>query len=177
MQQVAPREAGVAALPGRAMSVRGRAEVYPHRPGCRGHSPARLAQAQRKIEVLPKAFGLIQVGTTADREGSMAWSPVGVVGDSIYLNFTAVGFARDGKTKQPNVKVEMRVLDDKGQAAKGAKMIGTANADVAETMQAIPMQFGITLNREGRFTLELNATDLLTGKTAKVLFPVKVSNP
>jgi hypothetical protein len=132
---------------------------------------------QRKIEVLPKGFGLIQVGTTADREGNMAWSPVGVVGDSIYLNFTAVGFTRDSKTKQPHVKVEMRALDEKGQPVKGAKMFGSANADVPESLLAIPMQFGITLNREGRFTLEVTATDALSGKTAKVLFPVKITTP
>jgi hypothetical protein len=132
---------------------------------------------ERKIEILPKGFGIIQVGTTADREGTMAWSPVGVVGDSIYLNFAAIGFARDPKTRQPNVKVEMRALDDKGQPAKGAKMIGTADSAVADAIHAIPMQFGITLNREGRFTLELTATDLVSGKTAKVLFPVKVANP
>jgi len=131
----------------------------------------------KKIDVLPKAFGLVHIGTTADRAATLPWSPVGVLGDSIYLNFSAVGFARDKKTKQPNVKVSMRVLDDKGQPTKGAKMSGEASSDVPDTMDAIPMQFGLTLNRLGRFTLELTATDALTGATSKVLFPVNVVTP
>jgi hypothetical protein len=132
---------------------------------------------QRKVDVLAKGFGLIQVGTPADRQGQMPFSPVGVVGDSIFLNFTVVGFGRDSKNKQPNVKVELRALDEKGQVVKGAKMVGTANADVPETVSAIPMQFGVTLNREGRFTLELTATDQTSGKSSKVLFPVRVVSP
>src|SRR5579862_3615360 len=78
--------------------------------------------AERKIEVLPKGFGLVQVGTSADPDATIAWSPVGVIGDSIYLNFSAIGFARDPKTKQPHIKASMRVLDDKGQPAGAAKI-------------------------------------------------------
>ena len=40
VQQVAPGETRVASLPGRAVSVCGRAEVHPHRVGCCGGSPA-----------------------------------------------------------------------------------------------------------------------------------------
>jgi hypothetical protein len=135
------------------------------------------AVLERRFEVLPKGFGLVHVGTSADREATIPWSPVGVVGDSIYLNFSAVGFMRDKKSKQPNIKVTMRVLDDKGQPTNGAKMTGEANSDVPDTLQLVPMQFGITLNRVGRFTLELTATDVLSGKTAHVSFPVRVLAP
>jgi hypothetical protein len=133
--------------------------------------------AERKIEVQPKAFGLVQVGTSADQDATIAWSPVGVVGDSIYLNFSAIGFARDPKTKQPHIKAVMRVLDEKGQPTGSAKMNGEAKSDVPENMPVVPMQFGITLNRTGRFTLELTATDVLSGKTATVTFPVRVLTP
>ena len=135
------------------------------------------AVKEQKIEVLPRAFGLINVGTSADPAATIAWSPVGVVGDSIFLNFSAVGFARDQQTKQPNLKVTMRVLDDKGQPASGVKMQGEAKSDVPESMAVVPMQFGITLNREGRFTFELTATDVLSGKTATVSYPVRVLTP
>jgi hypothetical protein len=67
--------------------------------------------------------------------------------------------------------------DDKGQPAGAAKMFGEAKGDVPETMAVVPMQFGITLNRTGRFTLELTATDVLTGKTSMVAFPVRVLTP
>ncbi|HYV38037.1 MAG TPA: hypothetical protein VE988_20290, partial [Gemmataceae bacterium] len=122
---------------------------------------------ERKIEILPKGFGLVHVGTSADANATIAWSPIGVVGDSIYLNFSAVGFARDKATKHPNIQVSMRVLDDKGQPTGSAKMTGEAKSDVPESMAVVPMQFGITLNRTGSFTLELTATDVLTGTSTK----------
>jgi hypothetical protein len=132
---------------------------------------------EQKLKILPKAFGLVQVGTSADREGTLAWSPVGVVGDSIFLNYSAVGFARDKTKKQPSIKVTMRVLDEKGQVVKGAEMTGEVNSDVPGDLDVVPMQFGITLNRVGRFTLELTATDALSGSMAKVNFPVRVLAP
>jgi hypothetical protein len=135
------------------------------------------ATVEHKFEVLPKGFGLVHVGTSADRAGDIPFSPVGVVGDSLYMNFSAVGFERDAKTKQPNIKVSMRVLDEKGQPVKGAKMSGEANSDVPKDFQVVPMQFGVTLNREGRFTLEITATDVISGKTAQVQFPVRVVTP
>ena len=104
-------------------------------------------------------------------------SPIGVVGDSIFLNFSAVGFMRDKGSKQPNIKVEMRVLDKDGKAAGTAKMTGEAKSGVPVDMAVVPMQFGITLNRAGRFTLELTATDVLSGKNSVVKFPVQVLTP
>jgi hypothetical protein len=132
---------------------------------------------ERMIEVLPAAFGLIQIGTSADREGHIAWSPVGVVGDAIHLNFSTIGFARDKKTKQPKVQVALRVLDDQGKPVNASKLTGTADSDIPESFAIIPMQFGITLNRPGRFTLELTATDHLTGQTARATFPLRVIAP
>jgi hypothetical protein len=78
---------------------------------------------------------------------------------------------------QPHIKVVMRVLDDKGTVVKGAKMQGEANSDVPADTQAVPMQFALTLNRAGRFTLEVTATDVLAGTTATVRFPVRVLTP
>jgi hypothetical protein len=153
------------------------AGIYTFRVTVVDNSSKKTVTSERKIEVLPKGFGLISVGTSADREGHIAWSPVGVVGDSIYLNFSAVGFARDKQTKNPNIKVTMRVLDEKGQAASAAKMFGEANSDIPENMAVVPMQFGITLNRTGRFTLEVTATDVIAGKSATVSYPVRVLAP
>jgi hypothetical protein len=132
---------------------------------------------EQSVQVLAKDFGLVQVGTSADRKGEIAWSPVGVVGDSIFLNYSAVGFARDKAKKQPNIKVVMRVLDEKGQPTNGAQMSGEVNADVPENLDVVPMQFGVTLNRAGNFTFELTATDVITGKTSKVSYPVRVLAP
>jgi hypothetical protein len=36
------------------------------------------------------------------------------------------------------------------------------------------MQFALEINRTGKFTVELTATDHVTGQTAQVSFPVTV---
>ena len=39
---------------------------------------------------------------------------------------------------------------------------------------AVPMTFPLTLNRPGKFTVELTATDAVGNQTAKLTFPIKV---
>jgi hypothetical protein len=129
---------------------------------------------ERKGKVLPADFGLIHVGTFADREAKVPKSPVGVVGESLYIGFAAVGFARDKKSGQPDLQLSLRVLDDKGKPTMAAPLGGRANQDIAEDLKILPMQFALTLNRVGRFTAELTATDQLNGKTSRVTFPIRV---
>jgi len=131
---------------------------------------------ERKAQVLPADFGLIHVHTSPDREGKVSVAPVGTLGEALYVNFAVVGFQRNGDKKQPNVEVSLRVLDDKGTPASAQPLTGKADRDIPEAFQFIPLQFGLTLNRLGRFTVELNATDKLSGKTARVTFPILVTN-
>ena len=125
-------------------------------------------------KVLPAAFGIVRVGTFADREGKVPAPAVGVVGQVVYVGFAAVGFARDKTSGQPDLNVSLRVLDENGKATMPAAMSGRANADVPEDLHILPMQFGLTLNRTGHFTVVLDATDRLSGKTSQVRFPLGV---
>jgi hypothetical protein len=132
------------------------------------------AKFETKGKVLPRAFGLIRVGTFADREGKVPCPPVGVVGQNLYVNFAPINFARDKKTKQPSLLVKMRVLDEKGKATFAQPLSGRANSDVPESAAFVPMQFGLTLNRVGRFTVEIEATCELCGATSRVTLPLQV---
>ncbi len=131
-------------------------------------------KVERKVEVAPAGFGLIQVGTSADAEGNIPWSPVGVVGDAIYFNFAVVGFGREAKTKQPDVQVALRILDKQGKPVNTTKLTGAVNRNVAESFRVVPMQFGLTLNRPGRYTLELTAVNRVSGKQASLTFPLQI---
>src|SRR5262249_13865129 len=64
----------------------------------------------RKFEVLPKAFGLVRLHMTF-AQGPVPAPPVAVVGQSFFINCAAVHFQRDKESKQPNVVVEMNILD------------------------------------------------------------------
>jgi hypothetical protein len=126
----------------------------------------------RKFEVLPKAFGVVQLITTIDPQRTRAVPPTGVIGEFRYVNCAVVGFERDTVKKQPNIVVEMRILDETGTQVSKPRT-EEINEDVPENAGLIPTQsFPIALNRPGRFTIELQATDRVTKKTAKVSLPL-----
>ena len=132
------------------------------------------ATFEGKGKVLPRAFGLIRVGTFADAQAKVPAPPVGVVGSTLYVDFAAAHFARDKKTKQPSLLVKMRVLDEKGKPTVSEPLSGRANKGIAEEETMVPMHFGLTLNRPGRFTIEIEATCEVCGATSRVRLPLRV---
>jgi hypothetical protein len=126
----------------------------------------------RKFEVLPKAFGIVQLVTTIDPQRTRAVPPAGVIGEFRYASCAVVGFERDTAKKQPNIVLEMRILDEAGtQVSKPS--VQEINQDVPENAGLLTADpFPVALNRPGRFTIELQATDRITKKTAKVSLPL-----
>ena len=71
--------------------------------------PTKHSQAlKRTVEVLPKGFGIVRVKATSDSEGQTPVSVLGA-GEGLWLTVGAVGFARGGADKQPDLSFEMRV--------------------------------------------------------------------
>jgi hypothetical protein len=128
---------------------------------------------KRSAKVIAKDFALVRAGVSRDVEGQY---PVILfaTGQGIWVNCSAVGFERDRATKQPNVTFEIRVLDDRGNPIHKKPTINTINKDVPENGSAIPMGFPLTLNRTGKFTVELLVNDQISGKKAKTTFPITV---
>src|SRR5205807_10496991 len=63
------------------------AGVHPIRVTIEDRNTKKKATFEGKGKVLPKGFGLVRVGTFADREGKVPVPPVGVVGTTLYVNF------------------------------------------------------------------------------------------
>jgi hypothetical protein len=112
----------------------------------------------QKFEVLSPAFGIVRLTTSLDEKDAMPAPMIGVPGQFIYVNFVTVGFGRDTK---------------KGKPTLAKPSIGEVN-DVQDKVQAVPMQFQLNLNRPGRFTVELKATDNVTKKISTLTFPLAV---
>lgn len=130
---------------------------------------------ERKFEVLPHGFGLVQVGFSSDPDALIPEAAHGILGETVFLNFAAVGFERDKVSKQPRVSVALRILDENGQPTLKNPLTGEANSNIPENLKLIPMQFPITLNRAGKFTVELSARDLVGNKSAVVTIPLTVT--
>jgi len=127
-----------------------------------------------KGNVLAADFGIVQVGLFADPEARVPTSAVGAVGDSFYMQFSAVGFGRDKDRKQPDVEVAMRILDEQGKPTSAKPISSKINTGVDPQERLLPVNFGLTLNRAGRFTIELSADDRTAGKTALVRYAIRV---
>src|SRR5262249_9063210 len=67
----------------------------------------------RAFDVPAAALGFGQVGLSYNEEQPAP--PVAVPGQTLFLHYGLVGFARDKKTGQPNLVLEIRVLDAKGK--------------------------------------------------------------
>lgn len=130
-----------------------------------------------KPKVLPAAFGIVHVEPALDAQGLVPSPPVGTIGESIYVNFAVVGFNRNKDTKQPDIKVSMRILDENGKQTMPNPLTGRANADIPEEINILPLQFALTLNRIGNFTIELTASDEVGGTNSRVSFPLRVIDP
>jgi hypothetical protein len=174
-------------LGGNRLPVFAKAEVgldtkpgeYTMRVTVTDHTAKASAVVERKFQVQPVTFGLVRVGTSYDPAANMPAPMVGVPGQFMHVNFVVVGFDRDKSKKQPNLHVEMTMLDDKGKPVLATPESGDVPDkknpnNVPENFRAIPMQFPLTLNRPGKFTVELKATDLITKKTATARFPLTV---
>jgi hypothetical protein len=118
----------------------------------------------REFEVVAKKFGFVRVGLTTVPVGqngdTLPVPPLQVTGQTILVNFALVGFDIDDKTMQPDLAVEMRVLDKDGKPTRAKPFTGEANKDIPRGFtKLLPMQFILPLNQAGTYTLELEATD------------------
>jgi hypothetical protein len=131
----------------------------------------------KKFEVGPKEFGIVRPNTSIDTEAKIpAPSVAAVPGQALWFHFGIVGFKRDEKTKKPSVSLEWRVLDESGKPTLDKPITGEFNETsmIDENWSLIPTSFLLTLNRVGKFTVEIKAVDKLADKTATLKFPIAV---
>jgi hypothetical protein len=129
---------------------------------------------EKKFNVLPKEFGLVAVYTSVDRDGQLPAPTTGIVGQSFFVQFGVVGFARDPGKKQPSVSVEMMPLDEAGKPTLQKPNVFNLDAGVEEKDPGFSVRFLIPLTRTGKFTIRLKATDRVANKTYTYNLPIAV---
>jgi hypothetical protein len=137
----------------------------------------KTAELKKTFTVTAKEFGLVRVNTSYDGEATMPAPPVAVAGQALWVNFGAVGFRRDDKSKQPNIVVEMRVLDENDKPTVKEPIPGGVEEGVPASWSLVPMQFKLNLNRAGKYTVELKATDKIAKTTTTAKIPITVLEP
>ncbi|MFL5245507.1 MAG: hypothetical protein ACJ8FY_25715 [Gemmataceae bacterium] len=127
----------------------------------------------RKFTVVDSGFGLVRVNCTYDPEGKIPAPSMAVVGQSLWVNAFVAGFQRSSK-KQPDLTLEIQLLGEDKKPTLEKPISFTIDSKVDESWSLIPVQSLLTLNRTGKFTVELKAEDKITRKTTRVAFPITV---
>src|SRR5262249_40950337 len=115
----------------------------------------------------------VRFKASADADGDIP-IPYPVEGQVLWASFAAVSFERDKKTRQPDLKAVLRILDEDGKPVLPKPMSGSVNKDVPEKARGVPMQFMLELNRAGKFTAVLTCTDKVSGEKFSRSFPLIV---
>jgi hypothetical protein len=132
------------------------------------------AELTHSYDVVAKDFGLVRLATTFDPEGHFPAACV-AAGQTLMVNFAAVGFDRSKSGDQPDLAVTLTVLDGDGKPTLAKPFAGAVTKGVPAKVLAVPMQFALALNRAGKFKVEVKATDKVSGKTATLSFPLTVA--
>ena len=127
----------------------------------------------QKFTVQKADFGIVAVYASADHQGRLPAATTGVVGGSIFLHFSAVGFEKDKVKKQPDLVFEMVPVEN-GKPTTDAAAVWEVKDGVDEKDATYSMRYPVPFTRPGKFAVRLTVTDKLTKKTATVDVPVTV---
>ncbi len=146
-----------------------------------------LAKASEKIEyafeVLPTRLGFIQPGIHIPvGEKTLMPSPWSVpVGQNVVVGFAVVGFElgpkseTDLKKRQPDLRLEMRVVDEATGKDTLSKPKYDGITEVRDEFKlVIPFTPLLEMNRPGRFKIQLKVTDNHSKQTAELALDVTV---
>jgi hypothetical protein len=136
------------------------------------------ATLERTFQVLPTRLGFINVTMAYDPRMALPAPPLAVPGQELWLNFFLVGFRPD-KKKQPNVEVEVRILDAAtGKPTTKEPLTGVAKKVAKSAPDVIPVgPLPLVLNRSGRFKVVIKATDKVAKKSVEHTIDINVLGP
>lgn len=139
----------------------------------------KTAKFERKFDVMERSFGVVRFTLSADVQGQLPAPHIAAAGQTLLVNFWVVGLERGGSKKQPDLSVEMQVYDDKDQPTLTKPFIGDIkelpkDLEMPKDMVIVPMDVPLALNRPGKFTVRIKATDRVSKKTAELSFPMMV---
>jgi hypothetical protein len=134
---------------------------------------------EQKFEVLPIQLGFVRVGLTYSPPTFFPAPSVAVPGQSLQLHYTLVGFDLDKKSN-PDLTVSMEIIDDAtGKPTVEKPVIGDVKMIAGKQFeQHIPFDpLPIEINRTGKFTIVLKATDKHAKKTVEEKIALTVIDP
>ncbi len=128
----------------------------------------------RKFEVLKPDLGVVGVYASVDPEGRNPAHTTGFVGSAVWLQFAVTGFKRnDANKNQPDVKVEMTILDETGKPTLETPRVETVTA-LEEKYPMFALKMNVPMTRVGTFKAKFTVTDRVSMKVATFELPMTV---
>jgi len=129
----------------------------------------------KTFEVSKPELGFVRV---AFSHGPVPAPPVAVPGQTLLLNFTLVGFQIDKKTNQPDLSIEMRILDADGKPTLTKPFSGKIKMVGKEFQTFLPFDpLPIEINKPGKYKAVLKAVDEVTKKETEFTLNLLVLDP
>jgi hypothetical protein len=119
---------------------------------------------ERKFEVKKMELGMVKLWVTDSQLQPLP--PVGVMGQNLFISYGLVGFGLD-KNKNPDLSFEMWVRDKDGKKTFSKSLDDFEKMANAQTATLMPRFYQIPLTQAGTFTVELKATDKISGKSVE----------
>src|SRR5262249_46921492 len=94
------------------------------------------------VTVLPPEFGIVHVEMSTDEEGKDPTVVFGA-GEVLRLHYMLVGFGRNQPDNQPDVTLEVRVVDENGQPTLQKPFSADINRDTPADAHALPARFDL----------------------------------
>jgi hypothetical protein len=133
-------------------------------------------EISRVYELLPRDFGLVRYFTSRDPDGKMPTTAL-QAGRPGWINFSAIGFARDQATGQPDVAVRMDFMDETGRTSIFQPIFGEVKQGTASGAKVLPMQFKVNFPKPGQLIVELTATDKVANRKSLLKVPFEILAP
>jgi hypothetical protein len=130
--------------------------------------------ASVKFEVTKREFGVVNVYTSYDERGAISAPTSGFVGQTLYVQTTAVTFERDPTTKQPKIEFQYQFLDEKGNATLKEPFKRIVDGGVDEKEGLISTRIPLFMNRPGKYTVQITALDKIGNKKSTYDLPVTI---
>ncbi len=128
----------------------------------------------QKFDVLKRDFGLVAVYTSYDVKGEITAPTTNQVGQTVFVWFSVVGFTRDPKTRQPNIEFEFTPVDAAGKGTLPKPLKDVVDAGIDEKDGGFARHFPLFMNRPGRFTVRLKASDKVANRVVTYDLPITV---
>jgi hypothetical protein len=133
------------------------------------------ASFQRKVTCTKAAFALVRLRLSHDERGTIP-AAGGMLGQTVHVRCQAIGFDRSQAKVRVVIAMETADAEERSLMPRPIQArLATEGAEQVAQVRSVDFNGSLILNRVGKFTLRLTATDEVSGQKAEVRVPLHVA--